>query len=65
MSTIHIVFTEYRKQNVIIKGKTNMTFEELIMSYFKFICPSKREKMTKLFVIKGTEHSPKEIKKTK
>ena len=60
MSTINIVFQEKGKQNVIIKGKTNMTFSELIQAYFKFICASKRDKMTKLFVVKGSQLSTEE-----
>ena len=60
MSTINIVFQEKGKKNVIIKGKTNMSFSELIQGYYKNICASKKDKMTKLFFIKGTEHSPEE-----
>ena len=60
MSTINIVFQEKGKNNRIIKGKTNMSFSELIQSYYKNICASKKDKMTKIFLIKGTEHSPEE-----
>ena len=60
MSSINIVFQEKGKGNLIIKGKSNMPFSELIQTYYKKICASKKEKMTKLFVIKGTEHSPEE-----
>ena len=60
MSTINIVFQEKGKNNIIIKGKTNMSFSELIQSYYKNICASKKDKMTKLFFIKGAEHSPEE-----
>ena len=60
MSTINIVFQEKGKNNRIIKGKTNMSFSELIQSYYKNICASKRDKLTKIFLIKGTEHSPEE-----
>lgn len=60
MSNINIVFQEKGKSDKIIKGKTNMTFSELIQSYFKNICASKKERMTKIFVFKGNEHSPEE-----
>ena len=60
MSTINIVFQEKGKSNKIIKGKTNMTFSELIQSYFKNICASKKERMTKIFVFKDNEHSSEE-----
>ena len=60
MSQINIVFQEKGRGNMILKGKTNMPFSELIQTYYKKICASKKEKMTKLFVIKGTEHSPEE-----
>ena len=60
MSTINIVFQEKGKNNRIIKGKTNMSFSELIQSYYKNICASKKDKLTKIFLIKGTEHSPEE-----
>ena len=60
MSSINIVFQEKGKGNLIMKGKSNMPFSELIQTYYKKICASKKEKMTKLFVIKGTEHSPEE-----
>ena len=58
MSTINIVFQEKGKNNIIIKGKTSMPFSELIQAYYKNICASKKDKMTKLFVIKGSEVSP-------
>ena len=60
MSTINIVFQEKGNKNVIIKGKINNTFSELIQSYYKNICASKKEKMTKIFVFNGSEHSPEE-----
>ena len=60
MSQINIVFQEKGKQNVIIKGKTNMTFSELILAYFKFICASKKDRMTKLFCVKGNQISQEE-----
>jgi hypothetical protein len=58
--SINIVFQEKGKNNIIIKSKAQTPFSELIQSYYKNICASKKDKMTKLFVIKGTEHSPEE-----
>jgi len=60
MSTINIVFQEKGNNNRIIKAKTNMAFSELIQRYFKNICASKKDKMTKIFVFNGSEHSPEE-----
>ena len=60
MSTINIVFQEKGKNNKIIKGKTNMTFSELIQSYYKNICASKKDKISKKFVFKGNEYYPEE-----
>ena len=60
MSTINIVFQEKGNNNRIIKGKTNVAFSELIQSYYKNICASKKDKMTKIFVFNGSEHSPEE-----
>ena len=58
--SINIVFQEKGKNNVMINSKGQTPFSELIQSYYRKICASKRDKMTKLFVIKGTEHSPEE-----
>ena len=64
MSTINIVFQEKGKKNEIIKAKSDMPFSELIQKYYKHICASKKDKMTKLFVIKGgSETSPEESRK--
>ena len=60
MSTIKIVFQEKGKNNEIILGKPKMPFSELVQLYYKKICASKKDKMTKIFLIKGTEHSPDE-----
>jgi hypothetical protein len=60
MSTIKIVFQEKGKNNEIILGKPAMPFSELVQLYYKKICASKKDKMTKIFLIKGTEHSPDE-----
>ena len=60
MSTIKIVFQEKGKNNEIILGKPKMAFSELVQLYYKKICASKKDKMTKIFLIKGTEHSPEE-----
>ena len=58
MSQIKIVFQEKGKNNEIILGKPKMPFSELVQLYYKKICASKKDKMTKIFLIKGTEHSP-------
>ena len=60
MSTINIVFQEKGKQNVIVNVKKNITFTELIHTYYKKVCASKKDKMTKLVVIKGSEISPED-----
>ena len=60
MSNIKIVFQEKGKNNEIILGKPKMSFSELIQLYYKKICASKKDKMSKIFLIKGTEHSPDE-----
>ena len=60
MSNIKIVFQEKGKNNEIILGKPKMPFSELIQLYYKKICASKKDKMSKIFLIKGTEHSPDE-----
>ena len=58
--SINIVFQEKGKQNVIIQGKQKMAVSELIHIYYKKICASKKEKMTKKFVFQGNEVSPDE-----
>ena len=60
MSNIKIVFQEKGKNNEIILGKPKMPFSELIQLYYKKICASKKDKISKIFLIKGTEHSPDE-----
>ena len=60
MSTIKIVFQEKGKNHESILGKPKMPFSELVQLYYKKICASKKDKMTKIFLIKGTEHSPDE-----
>ena len=60
MSNIKIVFQEKGKNNEIILGKPKMPFSELIQLYYKKICASKKDKMSKIFLIKGNEHSPDE-----
>ena len=60
MSNLKIVFQEKGKNNEIILGKPKMPFSELIQLYYKKICASKKDKMSKIFLIKGTEHSPDE-----
>ena len=60
MSSINIVFQEKGKQNVIMKGNQKMSVSELINAFYKKICASKKEKMTKKFVFQGTEISPED-----
>ena len=63
MSSIKIVFQEKGKKNEMIQAKSDMPFSELIQKYYKQICASKKDKMTKLFVIKGSETSPEDSSK--
>ena len=58
MSSINIVFQEKGKQNVIMKGNQKMSVSELINAFYKKICASKKDKMTKKFVFGGNEISP-------
>ena len=58
--SINIVFQEKGKQNVIIQGKPKMAVSELIHVYYKKICASKKDKMTKKFVFQGNEVTPEE-----
>ena len=60
MSSINVVFQEKGKQNVIMKGNQKMSVSELINAFYKKICASKKEKMTKQFVFQGTEISPED-----
>ena len=60
MSSINVVFQEKGKQNVIMKGNQKMSVSELINAFYKKICASKKEKMTKQFVFQGTELSPED-----
>jgi len=61
--SINLVFKERRIQNVIIKGNPNMPFSELIQKYFKNMCVSKKDKLTKIFYVKGKEISPEDSQK--
>ena len=61
--SINLVFKEKGKQNVIIKGKPNMPFSELVNLYYKNICASKKDKLTKIFHVKGKETSPEDSQK--
>ena len=61
--SINLVFREKGKQNVIIKGTADMPFYELIQKYFQNICASKKDKLTKIFHVKGNETSPEDSKK--
>ena len=61
--SINLVFKEKGKQNVIIKGKPNMPFSELVTLYYKNICASKKDKLTKIFHVKGKETSPEDSQK--
>ena len=61
--SINLVFKEKGKQNVIIKGKPDMPFSELVNLYYKNICASKKDKLTKIFHVKGNETSPEDSKK--
>ena len=61
--SINLVFKEKGKQNVIIKGTADMPFSELIQKYFKNICASKKDKLTKIFHVKGKETSPEDSQK--
>ena len=58
--SINIVFQEKGKQNVIIQGKPKMAVSELIHVYYKKVCASKKDKMTKKFIFQGNEVSPEE-----
>ena len=58
--SINIVFQEKGKQNVIIQGKPKMAVSELIHVYYKKVCASKKDKMTKKFVFQGNEVTPEE-----
>jgi outer membrane biosynthesis protein TonB len=58
--SINIVFQEKGKQNIIIQGKPKMAVSELIHVYYKKICASKKDKMTKKFVFQGNEVTPEE-----
>jgi len=61
--SINLVFKEEEKQNIIIKGNSDMPFSELIQKYFKNICASKRDKLTKIFYVKGKETSREDSQK--
>ena len=58
--SINIVFQEKGKQNVIIQGKPKMAVSELIHVYYKKVCASKKDKMTKKFFFQGNEVSSEE-----
>ena len=58
--SINIVFQETTKPNVIIQAKPKMSVSELIHVYYKKVCASKKEKMTKKFEFQGSEISPDE-----
>ena len=58
--SINIVFQEKTKANVIIQGKPKMTVSELIHIYYKKVCASKKEKLTKKFEFQGNEISPED-----
>ena len=58
--SINIVFQETTKPNVIIQAKPKMSVSELIHIYYKKVCASKKEKMTKKFEFQGSEISPDE-----
>ena len=58
--SINIVFQETTKPNVIIQAKPKMSVSELIHVYYKKVCASKKEKMTKKFELQGSEISPDE-----
>ena len=58
--SINIFFQEKGKQNVIIQGKPKMAVSELIHVYYKKVCASKKDKMTKKFVFQGNEVTPEE-----
>ena len=58
--SFNIVFQEKSKANVIISGKPEIQISELIHTYYKKVCASKKEKMTKKFFFNGREISPEE-----
>ena len=58
--SFNVVFQEKSKQNVIIQGKPKMSASELIHIYYKKVCASKKEKMTKKLFFQGKEISPEE-----
>ena len=55
MSTVNIIFQEKSKQNIKIPTKLNIPFSELIQSFYKQICASKKDKINKKFFFKGNE----------
>ena len=58
--SFNVVFQEKTKANVMIQGKKGMSASELIHVYYKKVCASKKEKMTKKFFFNGREISPEE-----
>ena len=62
MTTINIVFQEKSKQNIILKAKIKMPFSELIQSFYKQICASKKDRLNKKFFFQGNEISQEDRK---
>ena len=58
--SFNVVFQEKTKANVMIQGKKGMSASELIHVYYKKVCASKKEKMTKKFFFNDREISPEE-----
>ena len=58
--SFNVVFQEKSKANVIIQGKPKMSVSELVHIYYKKVCASKKEKMTKKLYFQGNEISPEE-----
>ena len=60
--SINLVFKQKRKHNVIIKGKPDMPFFELVNLCYKNICASQKDKLKTIFHVKGKETSLKIVK---
>ena len=57
---LNLVFQEKEKLNVVVQARLKMSISELINVYYKKICASKKDKMTKKFEFQENEISPDE-----
>ena len=55
MSSIKIIFAEKGKNNIIIEAKTETIFSDLINTYFKRACISKKDRPLKKFIFLDKE----------